>query len=194
MKRIIILSLILLLVSGCTNIQGSSLDTLLDQTANSELEIYNVYRKGYKFYLPNHMNIKNSHEFNEVIRNKYDTFYMYIDLISYLSSTPLEYKNEGESYYFRYLNKDDKSGYVVVKVTQDGKYLVEIAYNYAKIEVIVDKDRLKNISEESLLSYKEEAVDIFKKGDSTESNKVLQYIDEYEGVEENTVPDYDLIK
>ena len=54
------------------------------------------------------MNIKNSHEFNEVIRNKYDTFYMYIDLISYLSSTPLEYKNEGESYYFRYLNKDDK--------------------------------------------------------------------------------------
>lgn len=215
MKRIVILFLVLLLMSGCTNIQNSSLDALLDETANSELEIYNTYRKGYKFYLPNHMHVKNSREFNEVIRNKYDTFYMYIDLISYLSSTSLEYKNEGESYYFRYLNKDDKNGYIVIKVTQDAKYLVEIAYNYAKIEVIVEEARLKStvseamtilasieyndsflksISEESLLSYKEEAVDIFKKGDSTESNKVLQYIDEFEGVEENTVPDWDLVR
>lgn len=214
MKKILILILAVFLVSGCTNIKSATYESLLQEAANSDLKIYNTYRKGYKFYLPANMYVSNSREYNEFIKNKYDTFYLYIDLISYLNETPMEYTKEGETYYFNYLNTEDKTGYIVIKVTQNGKYLVEIAYNYAKIEVIVEESRLKstiseamtilssieynesflrNLSEETLLSYKEETVDIFKKGNSDDATQFLQYIEEYDGPDE-TVPDYDLIK
>ena len=203
------------LLSGCTNIEGSSFDTLLAEAANSDLKIYNTYRKGYKYYLPANMYVANSKNNNEFIKNKFDTFYMYIDLISYLGEKPLEYENKGETYYFSYLSLKDKSGYIAIKNTQDEKYLVEIAYNYAKIEVIVEEPHLnatvseamiilssieyndsflRGLTEESLLNYKEESVDIFKKGATTDSNKLLQYIDDYDGTEDYEVPDYDVIK
>lgn len=215
MKKIIILFLAVFLVSGCTSIQDNSFEKLLDEVANSELKIYNTYRKGYKYYLPANMYVANSRDYNEFIKNKFNTFYMYIDLISYLSETPLEYVYNGDPYYFSYLSSGDKSGYIVIKITQDKKYLVEIVYNYAKIEVIVEESQLnpsiseamtilasleyndsflRSLSEESLLSYREETVDIFKKGDTTDSNKLLQYIEDYDGSEDIEVPDYDKIK
>ncbi len=214
MKKIVIL-LAIFLITGCTSINNNSFEALLEKAANSNLEIYNTYRKGYKYYLPTGMYVQNSKDYNEVIKNKFNTFYMYIDLISYLDKTPLEYVKNGETYYFSYLSSGDKTGYIAIKITQDKKYLVEIAYNYAKIEVIVEESQLntaiseamiilssieykdsflKSLSDESLLNFKEEAVDIFKKGDSTDSNKLLQYIEDYEGIEESKVPDYDLIK
>lgn len=214
MKKILILLLGLFLITGCTNINKSSLKTILNETANSKLKIYNAYKKGYKYYLPAGMRVVKSYDYNEFIKSKEDTFYMYIDLISYLDGNSLEYTEKGETYYFENLNVGDKKGYIVIKVTQDNKYLVEIAYNYAKIEVIVEERRiktavaeamiilssieynesfLKGLSEESLLSYKEETVDIFKKGETDDSNR-LQYVEDYDGSSEYDVPDLDVIK
>lgn len=214
MKKILILLLGLFLITGCTNINKSSLKTILNETANSKLKIYNAYKKGYKYYLPAGMRVVKSYDYNEFIKSKEDTFYMYIDLISYLDGNSLEYTEKGETYYFENLNVGDKKGYIVIKVTQDNKYLVEIAYNYAKIEVIVEDRRiktavaeamiilssieynesfLKGLSEESLLSYKEETVDIFKKGETDDSNR-LQYVEDYDGSSEYDVPDLDVIK
>ena len=214
MKKILILLLGLFLITGCTNINKSSLKTILNETANSKLKIYNAYKKGYKYYLPAGMRVVKSYDYNEFIKSKEDTFYMYIDLISYLDGNSLEYTEKGETYYFENLNVGDKKGYIVLKVTQDNKYLVEIAYNYAKIEVIVEERRiktavaeamiilssieynesfLKGLSEESLLSYKEETVDIFKKGETDDSNR-LQYVEDYDGSSEYDVPDLDVIK
>lgn len=214
MKKILILLLGLFLITGCTNINKSSLKTILNETANSKLKIYNAYKKGYKYYLPAGMRVVKSYDYNEFIKSKEDTFYMYIDLISYLDGNPLEYTEKGETYYFENLNVGDKKGYIVIKVTQDNKYLVEIAYNYAKIEVIVEDRRiktavaeamtilssieynesfLKGLSEESLLSYREETVDIFKKGETDDSNR-LQYVEDYDGSSEYDVPDLDVIK
>lgn len=214
MKKILILVLSLFLVAGCTNINNSSLETILSEIAASDLDIQNVYRKGYKYYLPTGMKVIKSKEYNEFIGSKNDTFYMYIDLISYLDGTTVEYAGGTETYYFSYLSNEDKKGYIAIKVTQDNKYLVEIVYNYAKIEVMVDEDRiktavaeamtilssikynesfLKGLSEESLLSYKEEAVDIFKKGETADSNR-LQYVEDFDGTSEYDVPDYDVIK
>lgn len=214
MKKILILLLPILIITGCTDIKNSSYETLLNETANSSLEVFNTYRNGYKFYLPSSMYVYKSRDYNEVIKNKFDTFYLYIDLISYLSKTPIEYTNGGENYYFSNLSKDDKTGYIVIKITQNDKYLVEIAYNYAKIEVIVEETRikstiseamtilssieynetfLKSLTEESLLSYKEETIDIFKKGE-TDATPFLKYVDEYDGPDDSQVPDYDLIR
>ena len=102
------------------------------------------------------------------------------------------------------------------KKTENEKYLVEIVYNYAKIEVIVEEEDLNStvteaiivlasieyndsflsgLSEESLLSYKEEFVDIFNKDTTKDTTNFLKYEDEldiYNGTD--SIPDYDMIK
>ena len=139
---------------------------------------------------------------------------MYIDLISYLNEIPLEYINTGETYYFSYLSSGDKSGYISIKITQDKKYLVEIAYNYAKIEVIVDKENIPNIllygmSILSSISYQDEVLANLMGEDALKANEVvynifesaeteseyLQIVEEYGQYEEkDEVVDPDFIR
>lgn len=213
MKKAIILLGIVLLISGCTNINKSSYDEIISEISASEVKIYNTYRKGYKFYLPIGLYVKDSENYNEVIKNESETFYLYIDLIGYLNKESTEYEIDENAFYSRYITAKDKTGYVEVKVYQNDKYLVEIAYNYAKIEVIVEESRLnkcisdamiilssieyndsflESLSEESLLSYKEENVDIFEKS-TTDSDSFLKYVDEYDTTDEAELPDYDKI-
>ena len=212
MKKVIILGSILLLLSGCVNLNNSSYDQIIEDITSSNRKISNTYRKGYKFYLPIGMYVEDSKDYNEVIKNDKETFYLYIDLISYLNQNKIEH-TKSESVYFKVLEKNGKNGYVEINMYKNDKYLVEIAYNYAKIEVIVDKDRvnktlaeamivlssidyndsfLKGLDSDSLLNYKEEMVDIFDKGNTHDTSNFLKYVEEYDG-EEETLPDYDLV-
>ncbi len=217
MKKIFILILFVVLVSGCTPLEMSSYDVIISEAVTSDVSIYNTYRKGYKFYLPKELNVKETLEYNEVIkRGEYD-FYLYIDIVGYLNKDEIISSESTESIYFKTLEHEGKKGYARIKNLENGKYLVEIVYNYAKIEVIVDEEDIKkcladsiivlssinyndsflnNLSEESLLNYKEEMVDIFHKDTSKESSSnFLQKIDEldtYQG--EEKLPDWDIIK
>lgn len=216
MKKILILGLALICLTGCVNISNSSYEKIAKETLNSKLKIYNTYRKGYKFYLPTGLYIEDSRNFNEIIKNDQEKFFMYIDLISYLNKTPIEYEIDKNSEYSKYLENGDKTGYIEIKNYEGKKYLVEIAYNYAKIEVIVERERikksltdalvvlssikyndtfLKNLDEDSLLNYKEETVDIFDKVGGSDSSNILEWVEEYENseVDSNEPPDYDYI-
>jgi hypothetical protein len=215
MKKIIILLLLVLLVTGCTNIGNSSYDELIREAINSDVNIYNTYRKGYKFYLPKGLYVEESDDYNEVIKSNNVTFYLYIDVIGYLSGEKSEYTTVDNVYYSKEIINGDESGYVEIKVTENNKYLVEIMYNYAKIEVIVEKSDinkaltdaiiilssidyndtfLTGLDKDSLLNYKEETVDIFDKSSSQDSNW-LEYADVYDSDDDDgTTPDYDLIK
>jgi len=213
MKKVLILVMILFLVSGCTNINDSTYEEIIEETTKSKLDIYNIYRKGYKFYLPAGLYIHTSKNNNEIITDGNNTFYLYIDLISYLNKNDYDFDQENAVYTKR-LNNDDSQGYVTIKTYEKGKYLIEIIYNYAKIEVIVEKSLakealskamiilssieynetfLKSISKESLLDYIEEEIDIFDKENGDTSNFV-QYDKEYDSETDNVIPDYDLIK
>jgi len=166
--------------------------------------------------LPVGLYIENSNDYNEIIRSEKEKFYLYIDLISYLSKNEIEYVEE-ENVYFQNIQNGDKTGYVVIKNLTNDKYLVEIAYNYAKIEVIVEKGRvktcmsdalvilssikyndsfLKNLSEDSLLNYKEETVNIFDKVGGNDASNFLEWVEEYDSDssgDSNSPPDLDLI-
>ena len=213
MKRIVILGFFLLLLSGCVNVNKSSYEEIINAVAGSKREVYNTYRKGYKLYLPNGLYVYNSKEYNEVIKSEEETFYLYIDLISYLNKNEIDLEEMHENiFYSKSFINGEKKGYLKIKDYENEKYLVEIVYNYAKIEVIVDKAKvnkvigeaiiilssikyndsfLSNLSSESLLNYKEEMVDIFDKGDTKDKNNSLEYV-EYDE-EEVKLPDYDLI-
>lgn len=215
MKKVLVLVLAVICLTGCVNINKSTYENIIDDTIKSDSKIYNTYRKGYKFYLPFGLHITDSKDYNEVIKSDKENFYLYIDLIGYLNKTKVEYEKE-DSKYFKYISNEDKTGYVKVKLLRNDKYMVEIAYNYAKIEVIVEEARinkcmtdalivlssinyndafLKSLTEDSLLDYKEETIDLFHKADN-DAKDFLEALEEFDSsdYDENTPPDYDLIK
>lgn len=214
MKKAILLFLLVLATTGCVDIGKSSYDEIANEIINTDAKMANTYRKGYKFYLPQSLYVVSSANYNEIIKSEKETFYLYIDLISYLNKFAVVYEQE-ENIFFKDLTTEDNSGYIEIKNVENDKYLVEIAYNCAKIEVIVEKGRekqvvsealiilssiqyndsfLTNLSSESLLNYKEENVDIFDKGTSGDNSNILEWKDEYDGYDEDKIPDWDHIQ
>lgn len=214
MKRLILIMVVMLTLTGCVNVKRSDYNEIINEAINSKEKIYNTYRKGYKFYLPHGLYISNSKEYNELIKSSDETYYLYIDLVSYLHKVDSNYKVNKNSYYSLNIEKDKKKGYLEINKKND-KYLVEIMYNYAKIEVMVDKEKdikdvvansivilssiyyndnmLKNMNDDEALSYKDENVDIFNSDGGRDKSNFLEYVEEYDDATED-VPDTDKIK
>lgn len=214
MKKYILLIFVILTLTGCVKIETSSFDKLIDETTNSKLELFNTYRKGYKFYLPASLYIKESNNYNEIIKSKTETFYLYFDLIGYLNKEEITYEFAENSFYKNTIDKD-KKGFIEIKLQENNKYLVEIVYNYAKIEVLVEKSRIKScvaeamtilssinyndsflqsLNKESLLNYQEETIDIFDNKNNDEGSNVLKWIEEYDTTNDSNIIDYDKIQ
>lgn len=212
MKKIILLIISLMLLSGCTKIDNQNIDALIDQIASSENKHQNTYKNGYKFYLPSNIKIKNSYGKNVVLTENNLNYYMFVDLISYYNKAELNYKTNEKALLSKQINNNEKKGYIEVNQKND-KYLIEIMYNYAKIELMVDEnniytsivnsliiltsidytdDIIKNMLEDDILNYSEETFSLFET-ESDDSN-FLKVVEEYDNYNEEEIPDYDLIK
>ena len=213
MKRILLLIITIFCMCGCTKLNNENIDNVIADAIDARLDLTNQYRTGFKYYLPTNMSIINSARLNEVLSNGNDKYYLYVDLVSYYEKQDLEYEEKQDVYYSKTLNIDNKKGYLEINVKND-KYLIEIMYNYAKIEVMVDKDSInetvanclvilssikyndniiKNMMGEDILNYSEEKFSIFDENRTNDSN-FLEYVQEYDNYnEENKVYDYDLI-
>ena len=151
-------------------------------------------------------------ERNIVFRENGLKYYMFVDIVSYYHKVENSYKIKDNAYMSKLINYDNKSGYIEINLKND-KYLIEIMYNYAKIEVIVNSndiasaitnsliiltsvnyndDIIDNLLEEDVLNYSEETFNIFETN-SNDSN-FLKVVEEYDNYNEDEVPDYDLIK
>lgn len=209
MKKVLIV-ISLFLLTGCTSINKSSIETIVSEIQLSKLELNNTYRKGYKYYMPTSLKIKDIFGFNEKIIHKNYKYYLYVDIVSYFNKIESSYEVNPNAYISQEINKDDIKGYLEVN-SQNGKYLIEIMYNYAKIELIVDEnylkeaianslvilstikyndDVIKNMMGEDILNFSEEVLNIFEVH-GRESN-FLEYVQEYDTYEDD-VPDPDLI-
>ncbi len=211
MKKKIIILVLALLLCGCTNIKDLNYDQIIDTFQNQNNHI-NVYRTGYKYALPRTMQIENYKLFNEVLSSNKATFYLYIDAVSYYNKTENNLEKDNSTKYYKTFEYDDKQGYVKINLKENNKYLIEIIYNYAKIEVMVEQcdinesllyaiEVLKSISysdsvimnllDTDRLTYKEEDYNIFNTT-SSDSN-YLDYDSEYKWTEETEIYDSDLI-
>lgn len=212
MKKIILLIISLMLLSGCTKIDNQNIDTLIDQIVSSENKHQNTYKNGYKFYLPSNIKIKNSYGKNVVLTENNLNYYMFVDLISYYNKAEISYNTNEKALLSKQINNNEKKGYIEVNQKND-KYLIEIMYNYAKIELMVDEnniytsivnsliiltsidytdDIIKNMLEDDILNYSEESFSLFET-ESDDSN-FLKVVEEYDNYNEEEIPDYDLIK
>ena len=212
MKKIIILILSIALLCGCTKIDNNNIEQIINKVISSKSNNANQYKNGYKFYLPSNLIIDKINERNIVFREDDLKYYMFVDIVSYYHKVENSYKVKDNAYMSKLINYDNKSGYIEINEKND-KYLIEIMYNYAKIEVIVDSnnianaiansliilssveyndDIVANLFEEDVLNYSEESFNIFETN-SNDSN-FLKVVEEYDNYNEDEVPDYDLIK
>ena len=212
MKKLIILIVCFTLLCGCTKINNDNINDIINSVVSSDNDRANQYRNGYKFYLPNNLSTIKIDDKNNVFKENDIKYYMFVDIVSYYHKIENKYQVNEKAYYSSLINYNNKSGYVEVNVKND-KYLIEIMYNYAKIEVIVNSndiasaitnsliiltsvnyndDIIDNLLEEDVLNYSEETFNIFETN-SNDSN-FLKVVEEYDNYNEDKVPDYDLIK
>ena len=215
MKKIPLLLLTLLFISGCTIIKNSNVDSLSNEVISKEVSKSNTYRNGYKYYLPQGLRVKDKTDYNEVINYKSYQLYLYVDIVSYYNKKEIVNETSLEPYYTKTLEYNGKKGYIEINLIDNEKYLIEIMYNYAKIEVIVEKydinevvtyslsilnsikyndNVISNLLEEDALSFSEEKYDAFSKAKN--ESKYLFYLEEYDkyNEKEDGLRDNDLVK
>lgn len=210
MKKIILIIIILVFTAGCTNINKLSYDDIVNNITTISTKD-NIYRTGYSYYLPRGMKVADSTLYNEVIEDANSKYYLYVDVVSFYKKITKEYEINNNAIYSSKINYNDKFGYVEVNLLKNDKYLVEIMYNYAKIEVIVDKSKCKeamlfiinilksveyndsiiaNLMGDDILNFNEEEFNIFNTKGS-ESNYLT--VDNDYKEEEEKIFDPDLI-
>ncbi|MBE6148414.1 MAG: hypothetical protein E7167_02845 [Firmicutes bacterium] len=212
--KYIIILFCMLLICGCQNVKNKDI-TLITSKLATDIKQANTYRTGYKYYLPVGVSVKEYTLYNEILETDEGTFYLYVDLISYFNNIRNTYEVNNDIYYSASLNYEDKYGYIEINLQENDQYLIEIMFNYAKIEVMVDYDDINlalshavsilrsveykdnviaNLLGEDILNYQEEVYNIFNTT-SSDSN-YLKYIEEDELKEqeqENEIKDTDLI-
>lgn len=213
MKRIVLLLSLILVTSACTNLNNLDYKDNINAVikSNSNNKLYNHVGNGYKYYLPKYMSVKNMINFNEKINSNDYTYYLYLDVVSFNSKKQDKINKKCDiNYEFKQNNSE---GFLCVN-NINNEYLIEIVYNYAKIEVKVakndlneainngiiilstikyDSDLISKMIGESKLDGSEETLNIFKNTKSKDD--FLDVVEEYDNYDDsqNKVPDYDVI-
>ena len=214
MKKIFILSIFAcLFLCGCTTLKDMSIEEVVDNGTKRTVEVYNKYRQGYKYNLPKGLSIVDNSEYNEVIVSGKYKYFLYIDAVSYHNKIIEKYEENDKSHISMAIDYEDKFGYLEINNVKDDEYLVEIMYNYAKIEVIVNGEDIKvvvanalsiltsikfndnilnTLLNEEVSQFKEYEFNIFETSTTTESD-YLESIENDIYEEEDDVHDSDLI-
>ena len=213
MKKVILLITITFLLTGCVNLKNSSYEEIINYALNNDnINLKNNSENGYNYYLPIGLKIKEKNNYNTIFKNEKYLFYMYVDVISYYNKRKEIYGKNDKAFESIGIEKDEKFGYLEINLLDSKKYLVEIMYNYAKIEVIVDECDLKKVvslamSILSSISYNDTILENMIGGDTLNyseiefnifdtaknDNNLIEYDENLEFSEEDNLPDTDLV-
>ena len=202
-KKIIILMISILTLTGCTNLTAMSIDQVVDVMLEENTKLANNVFDGYKYYIPKGLKLITKDEYNASLKDEYNnTYYFYIDVVSFYNKEDVEYKVNNKAYFSKELDYNDKKGYLeITKIEETDAYFIEYMYNYGKIEAFVKENEIKsaiiNMSSilkslefnrtvlESLignnvLNYKEDTYDVMKpKGSTATKDTYLEYEEKY---------------
>lgn len=217
MKKLYVIGFILiLLLTGCSviNLNEASIDTIVNESLFKEKTLYNTNRIGYRYYLPRNLNVALDKDYNEVFSEGSKKYYLYVDIVSYYNKSKLNFIEKENIYYSKYLDNGVSSGYLEITKLED-YFLVELMYNYAKVEVLTKEDNLKSsivnacnilssirfndtvikkLVGENKLNFEETNYDIFKPKNAVSNKTFLDYVEEYDGNYSLEVEDSDVIK
>ena len=141
-----LLSIVLLLMTGCSikKLDDKDFESNMNVLLSEKVSNSNVNFEGYKYYVPEGLKFVNKEEYNAIFKDRFNNkYYLYVDVISYYHKIENTYKINQDAYYSKVIDYNDKTGYLEI-IESGSKYYVEFMFNYAKIEVLVDKDQLVN--------------------------------------------------
>jgi hypothetical protein len=183
-------------LSGCVNVKKDSIEDITNYVISNQRKMINHVNRGYKYYVPRGLSVSYKNELNEVIRSSKYEYYLYVDLVSYYNKTELTNEINENIYYSKHIKGEDG----IINITQkDKKYLIQIEYNYARIEVLVNKADLKMavsnalimvssidyndetiraMLDEGVLSLNEKPVNVFKNNDENNRTDLLEIEDD----------------
>lgn len=146
MKKIGILLLLLVCLTGCTivRIDTTNIDNTLSVVLSKNNQLYNRIGRGYKYYVPRGVTYIESNDLNEKLYDNGNYYYLYIDAISYYYQKKIDYEENANIYYSRKINGNGKEGYLEI-VREQSKYHITFVYNYARIEAIVNKEEIERV-------------------------------------------------
>ena len=213
-RKFILLSVfICIFLCGCTPVQDMSLDTIIEIGTKRKVEVYNTYRKGYKYNVPKGLKVVDNKEYNEILKSDNYTYYLYVDAVSFYNKVIETYEENNESFVSMPISFEDKYGYLEINQISSKKYFIEIMYNYAKIEVIVkekdiniavsyalsvlssinfDTNILKTLLDEEVSQFKDYEFNIFETNSNNENSEYMDAVDS-DVYEEEEIHDTDLI-
>lgn len=148
MKKVVILTLMILLLTGCSivRINTNNIDTIVEVILSKNNNLYNRVGRGYKYYVPRSVTYIDTDENNDKLYSNGNYYYLYVDVVSFYNKIDIEYSEKDDVYYSRKFSTDDgfsSNGYLEI-TNKDNLYYVIFVYNYAKIETIVSKNELNN--------------------------------------------------
>ena len=191
-----------ILFTGCTvvRIDTTNIDTIVEVVLSKDNHLYNRVGKGYKYYVPRGVTYIDTTELNDKLYSNGNYYYLYIDAVSYYHKVDISYEEDDSLYYSKEIDIQGKQGYLEIQEQENGMYVIEFVYNYAKIEAMVSKedinevvlnasyilstvqfnnDVIKLMLNETYFTNKEETYDIFEdKEDRTSSSNLVEYEDE----------------
>lgn len=199
MKKIVLLLCLVVLLTGCSikQVEYDSIDSIIESVLTKNINLSNSYFDGYKYYLPRGLRLVSKKGYNAKLVSGKNTYYLFVDVIAYYNKVDRKFE-PSSGYYSKELNYNGKKGYIEITKTDD-LYFVEIMYNYAKIETLVEERDLNTIVinscyilssikfndkvietlvGENALDYKETIFDIF--GPHRDSDEFLEYEEEYQ--------------
>lgn len=207
----------LLCLTGCDvkNINDLSVDELLSIAINEEIDLNNMYNKGYKFYIPKGYKVYENNLYNQILISNGNKYYLNIDYISYINNETPNHNIIEDSYYYKSFSNNGKEGFI--EISENNSYFfIEIMYNYAIIETAVkendinyavinilnilnsikyNKTVISNEVGKSTFLHKEILYEIEKPKVQTDDKNFLDFIEEYDKYVEpkNSVKDEDKI-
>ena len=197
-KLIVLLSIVVILVSGCSvyQLDSTDLEKNIKFLLSEDVDLYNMYFEGYKYYVPKGMKVLTNDEYNTTFLDKNNNkYYLYVDIISYYHKTKNTYMINEKVYSSNKFIYNDKSGYINVEKI-DEKYFIQFMFNYAKMEAYVleedlttvvnnmcfilrtvkfNDDVLESLIGDNVLSYQEENFTLFDTESS--SDDILEVVE-----------------
>ncbi len=196
-KLLITLLLAVFLMTGCNVVSSKSVTDVFETILYVSNNLSNTYMEGYSLYLPQGIKLIDKSDYNLVIQDKKNKYYLYIDLIAYYYKTDNLYEEKNSHFYSKKISYNNKNGYIDV-VENNNNYFVTLMYNYAKIESVIKKEDFNDalVSMCSILStikyndniidgmvgregmvFQEERFNLFES--SKENDNFLKYENEY---------------
>ena len=211
LKKILLILIIILGLSACTNLDNVNYDDILNNFSMQSKHT-NTYRNGYKYYIPKGLILSDAGNNYAIISSLKTNYYAYFDLVSYNGKKEIAHEINKNAFYSKNINFEGKVGYVEINLRENNQYLIEIMYNYAKIEVMVDESEIKvalvnainilnsvkyddkiieKLLENDDLTFSEEIFNMFEK--EKKNSNILDYVEGEIETNEEEIKDTDFL-